>query len=60
MAHIGSMIWADEMKLELFSPRDVTFVWKEKGESYNPKITVLIVNHVDTSIILQYIELGIL
>lgn len=60
MANIGSMIWADEMKLELYSPRDVAFVWREKGESYNPKITVLLVNYVDESIILQYIELGIL
>ena len=34
------VLWSDETKLELFGHRDVAFVWRKKGEAYNPKNTV--------------------
>ena len=35
----------NETKMELFGHRDVAFVWRKKGEAYNPKNTVPIVKH---------------
>lgn len=36
----GSVLWSDETKIELFGSRDVSFVWRKKGQAFNPKNTV--------------------
>lgn len=36
----SSVLWSDETKIELFGSRDVSFVWRKKGEAFNPKNTV--------------------
>ena len=38
--------------MELFGHRDVAFVWRKKGEAYNPKNTVPTVKHGGGSIML--------
>ena len=38
--------------MELFGHRDVAFVWRKKGEAYNPKNTVTTVKHGGGSIML--------
>ena len=35
-----SVILSDETKLELFGHMDVAYVWRVKGEAFNPKNTV--------------------
>ena len=35
-----SLLLSDETKLGLFGHRDVTFVWRKKGEAFNLKNTV--------------------
>lgn len=47
-----SVLWSDETKLELFGHRDVAFVWRRKGEAFNPKNTVPTVKHGGGSIML--------
>lgn len=46
------VLWSDETKLELFGHRDVAYVWRKKGEAYNPKNTVPTVKHGGGSIML--------
>ena len=48
----SSVLWSDERKMELFGHRDVAFVWRKKGEAYNPKNTVPTVKHGGGSIML--------
>jgi len=48
----SSVLWSDETKMELFGHRDVAFVWRKKGEAYNPKNTVPTVKHGGGSIML--------
>ena len=48
----GSVLWFDETKLELFWHMDVAYVWRRKGEAFNPKITVPTVKHGGGSIML--------
>lgn len=42
------------MKLELFGHREAAYVWRKKGEAYNPKNTTVIstVRHGGGSIML--------
>ena len=47
-----SVLWSDEMKMELFGHRDVAYVWRKKGEAFNPKNTVPTVKHGGGSIML--------
>lgn len=47
-----SMLWSDETKMELFGHRDVAFVWRRKGEAFQPKNTVPTVKHGGGSIML--------
>ena len=35
-----SVLWFDKNKLELFGQWDVAFVWRKKGEAFNPKNTL--------------------
>ncbi|KAL1248026.1 hypothetical protein QQF64_023402 [Cirrhinus molitorella] len=42
----------NETKLELSGHRDVAYVWRKKGESFNPKNTVPTVKHGGGSIML--------
>ncbi|KAL1252467.1 hypothetical protein QQF64_017160 [Cirrhinus molitorella] len=42
----------DETKLELFGHREVAYVWRKKGEAFNPKNTVPTVKHGGGSIML--------
>ncbi|KAL1268300.1 hypothetical protein QQF64_033663 [Cirrhinus molitorella] len=42
----------DETKLEPFGHRDVAYVWRKKGEAFNPKNTVPTVKHGGGSIML--------
>lgn len=46
------ILWSDETKLELFGHRDVAYVWRKKGEAFNPKNTVPTVKHGGGSIML--------
>ena len=41
----STILWSDETKLELFGHMDVEYVWRKKGEAYNPKNTVPTVKH---------------
>lgn len=50
--HWKRVIWSDETKLELFGHRNVAFVWRKKGEAYNPKNTIPTVKHGGGSIML--------
>lgn len=47
-----SVLWSDETKLELFGHMDAAFVWRRKGEAFNPKNTVPTVKHGGGSIML--------
>lgn len=47
-----SVLWSDETKLELFGHMDVAYVWRRKGEAFNPKNTVPTVKHGGGSIML--------
>lgn len=51
-AYWKHVIWSDETKLELFGHRDVAYVWRKKGEAYNPKNTVPTVKHGGGNIML--------
>lgn len=46
------VLWSDETKLELFGHRDTAYVWRKKGEAFNPKNTVPTVKHGGGSIML--------
>ena len=48
----SNILWSDETKLELFGHMDVQYVWRRKGEAYNPKNTVPTVKHGGGNIIL--------
>jgi len=48
----SSVLWSDETKMELFGHRDVAFVWRKKGEAFNPKNTVPTVKHGGGNIML--------
>ena len=45
-------MWSDETKLELFGHMDAAYVWRKKGEAYNPKNTVPTVKHGGGNIML--------
>ena len=45
-------LWSDETKMELFGHMDVSFVWRKKGEAFNPKNTVPTVKFGGGSIML--------
>lgn len=47
-----SVLWSDETKLELFGHRDIAYVWRRKGEAFNPVNTVPTVKHGGGSIML--------
>ena len=51
-----SVLWSDETKLDLFGHKkalwDVAYVWRRKGEAFNPKNTVPTVKHGGGSIML--------
>ncbi len=47
-----TVLWSDETKLELFGHMDVEYVWRKKGEAYNPKNTVPTVKHGGGNIML--------
>lgn len=51
-AYWERVLWSDETKLELFGHRDVAYVWRKKGEAYNPKNTVPTIKHGGGSIML--------
>ena len=51
-AYWKHVLWSDEMKIELFGHRDIAYVWRKKGEAYNPKYTVPTVKHGGGSIML--------
>lgn len=46
------VLWSDETKLELFGHRDTAYVWRKKGEAFNPKNTIPTVKHGGGSIML--------
>lgn len=48
----SSILWSDELKMELFGHRDVAYVWRKKGEAFKPKNTVPTVKHGGGSIML--------
>lgn len=48
----STILWSDETKLELFGHMDAEYVWRKKGEAYNPKNTVPTVKHGGGSIML--------
>nr|XP_006825658.1 PREDICTED: uncharacterized protein LOC102806397 [Saccoglossus kowalevskii] len=48
----SSVPWSDETKMELFGHGDVSFVWRKKGEAFNPKNTVPTVKFGGGSIML--------
>ena len=48
----SSVLWSDETKMELFGHRDVSFIWRKKGEAFNPKNTVPTVKFGGGSIML--------
>lgn len=52
LAYWKRVIWSDETKLELFGHQDVAYVWRKKGEAFNPKNTVPTVKHGGGSIML--------
>lgn len=41
----SSILWSDETKIELFGHRDVAFIWRKKGEAFNPKNNIHTVKH---------------
>ncbi|KAK3512236.1 hypothetical protein QTP70_001090 [Hemibagrus guttatus] len=41
----SSVLWSDETKIELFGHNDVAFIWRKKGEAFNPKNTIPTVKH---------------
>ncbi|KAK3511150.1 hypothetical protein QTP70_032158 [Hemibagrus guttatus] len=41
----SSVLWSDETKIELFGHNDVAFIWRKKGEDFNPKNTIPTVKH---------------
>ena len=41
----SSILWTDETKIELFGHMDASYVWRKKGEAYNPKNTIPTVKH---------------
>ena len=47
-----SVLLSDETKMKLFGHRDVAFVWRRKGEAFNPQKTVPTVKHGRASIML--------
>lgn len=47
-----SILWSDETKIELFGHNDQQFVWREKGEAFNPKNTIPTVKHGGGNIML--------
>ena len=47
-----NVVWSDETKLELFGHMDAQYVWRKKGEAYNPKNTVPTVKHGGGNIML--------
>ncbi|KAK3527957.1 hypothetical protein QTP86_013020 [Hemibagrus guttatus] len=40
-----SVLWSDETKISLFGHNDVAFIWRKKGEAFNPKNTIPTVKH---------------
>jgi transposase len=46
------VLWSDETKIKLFGHRDIGFVWRKKGNAFNPKNTVPNVKHGGGSIML--------
>lgn len=48
----SNVLWSDETKIELFGHNDQRFIWREKGEAYNPKNTIPTVKHGGGSIML--------
>ena len=41
----SSGVWSDETKIELFGHNDVSFIWRKKGDAFNPKNTIPTVKH---------------
>ncbi|KAK3522985.1 hypothetical protein QTP86_010494 [Hemibagrus guttatus] len=41
----SSVLWSDETKIVLFGHNDVAFIWRKKGEAFNPKNTIPTVKH---------------
>ena len=41
----SSVLCSDETKIELFGHSDVLFIWRKKGEAFNPKNTIPTVKH---------------
>ncbi|KAK3562641.1 hypothetical protein QTP86_003380 [Hemibagrus guttatus] len=41
----SSVLWSDETKIELFGHNDVAFIWRKKGEAFNPKNPIPTVKH---------------
>ena len=56
-AYWKHVLWSNETKLELFAHRDVAYVWRKKGEAYNPKNTVPTVKHGGGSIMWGTLEI---
>uniref|UniRef100_A0A3B4UQ54 Tc1-like transposase DDE domain-containing protein n=1 Tax=Seriola dumerili TaxID=41447 RepID=A0A3B4UQ54_SERDU len=48
----SSVLWSDETKIELFGHNDVSFIWRRKGEAFNPKNTIPTVKHGGGNIML--------
>ncbi|KAI3361613.1 hypothetical protein L3Q82_013752, partial [Scortum barcoo] len=46
----SSVLWSDEIKIELYEHRDVVFVWRKNNEAYKPKNTSLTVKHGGSSL----------
>ena len=46
------VLWSDETKMELFGNNDQQYVWREKGEAFNPNNTIPTVKHGGGSIML--------
>ena len=49
----SSVLWSDETKMELFGHRDVAFVWRKKGQAFNPSNTLPTVKHGGGNIMLR-------
>ena len=47
-----NVLWSDETKIELFGHNDRRYVWRKKGEAFNPKNTIPTVKHGGGSIML--------
>ena len=37
-----NVLWSDETKIELFGHNDHCYVWREKGEAFKPKNTIML------------------